>query len=141
MSRETTYKGILGDWEQLHQMLVENSAELPHLEASRVKLEGFLKQGLEIAAKQSMLRAEKQDASQRMKVLIVDGQRLANVLRVSVREHLGIRSEKLVAYGIPPFRGRKLSDESKKAKKGKQPEKPEQPASPPAEPASSDPAS
>jgi hypothetical protein len=141
MSRETTYKGILGDWEQLHQILVENSAELPHLEASRVKLEGFLKQGLEIAAKQSMLRAEKQDASQRMKVLIVDGQRLANVLRLSVREHLGIRSEKLVAFGVPPFRGRKPSDKSKKAKERKQTEKPEQPASTPAEPSPSDPAS
>jgi hypothetical protein len=108
MSRETTYKGILGDWEQLHQILVENSAELPHLEASRIKLEGFLKQGLEIAAKQSMLRAEKQDASQRMKGVISNGQRLVKVLRLSVREHLGIRSEKLVAFGVPPFRGRKL---------------------------------
>ena len=131
MNRETTYKGILGDWEQLHQILVENSAELPHLEASRVKLEGFLKQGLEIAAKQSMLRAEKQEASQRMKVLIVDGQRLANVLRVSVREHLGIRSEKLVAYGIQPFRGRKAKDE---------PKEPKQPAPSPAEPSPAEPA-
>ena len=108
MARETTYKGILGDWEQLHQILVENSAELPHLEASRIKLEGFLKQGLEIAAKQSMLRAEKQDSSQQMKGVILNGQRLVKVLRLAVREHYGIRSEKLVAFGIPPFRGRKL---------------------------------
>jgi hypothetical protein len=133
LNRETTYKGILGDWEQLHQILVENSAELPHLEASRLKLEELLKQGLEIAAKQSMLRAEKQDASQRMKALIVSGQRLTNVLRLSVREHLGIRSEKLVAYGMKPFRGRKPSEESKRPKP-----QPEQPASPPAQPASSE---
>ena len=133
MNRETTYKGILGDWEQLHKMLVENSADLPHLEASRLKLEEFLKQGLEIATKQAILRAEKQEASQRMKGLIIDGQRLANVLRLSVREHLGIRSEKLIAFGVKPFRGRKPSEESKKPK-------PEQPAAPPAQPASSEPA-
>jgi hypothetical protein len=135
LKRETTYKGILGDWEQLHQILVENGAELPHLEASRLKLEEMLKQGLELAAKQSMLRAEKQDASQRMKALIVNGQRLTNVLRLSVREHLGIRSEKLAASGMKPFRGRKPSEESKRPKP-----QPEQPVAPPAQPAPSEPA-
>ena len=134
MNRETTYKGILGDWEQLHQMLVENSAELPHLEASRLKLEEFLKQGLEIAAKQSKLRAEKQDASQRMKGVISNGQRLVKVLRLAVREHYGIRSEKLVAFGIPPFRGRKL-----KAKP--EPEGPETPPQNPPPPAPAEPKS
>ena len=133
MTRETTYKGILGDWEQLHQMMVENSAELPHLEGGRVKLEAMLKQGLEVAAKQSMLRAEKQEASQQMKEIILNGQRLANVLRLSVREHLGIRSEKLTAYGMKPFRGRKPKQEPQPAPSG-------QPAATPAQPGSSEPA-
>jgi hypothetical protein len=132
MNRETTYKGILGDWEQLNKMLSENSAELPHLEGSRLKMEEFLKQGLEVAAKQAMLRAEKQDASQRMRGIILNGQRLANVLRLAVREHYGIRSEKLVAYGVSPFRGRKPTDKSKQ---------PKQPASSPDQPAPSDPTS
>lgn len=134
MNKETTYKGILGDWEQLHQILVENSADLPHLEGSRIKLEGFLKQGLEVAAKQSMLRAEKQDASQRMKGIIRNGQRLANVLRLSVREHFGIQSEKLVAFGVPPFRGRKLKAKPAPEGPGTPPENPAPPA--PAEPKS-----
>jgi hypothetical protein len=133
LTRETTYKGILGDWEQLHQILVENSAELPHLEGSRAKLEVLLRRGLEVAAKQSMLRAEKQEASQQMKEIILSGRRLANVLRLSVREHLGIRSEKLVAYGITPFRGRKPKQEP-------QPEPSGQPAATPAKLDSSEPA-
>ena len=128
MARETTYKGILGDWEQLHQILVENSAELPHLEASRIKLEGFLKQGLEIAAKQAMLRAEKQDSSQQMKGVILNGQRLVKVLRLAVREHYGIRSEKLVAFGIPPFRGRKLKAKPDPEGPGTPTETPDPPA-------------
>jgi hypothetical protein len=126
MANETTYKGKLGDWEQLTTMLAENSTELPHLEASRLKLEEFLKQGLDIAAKQAMLRADKQDASQQMKALISNGQRLTKLLRLAVKEHYGIRSEKLTAYGMQPFRGRKA-----KAK----PEPTEPPAPPaPAEP-------
>ncbi len=131
MNRETTYKGILGDWEQLHQMLVENKADLPHLEGSRLKLEELLKQGLEIAAKQAMLRAEKQDASQRMKAVVADGQLLVTVLRKAVRQHFGVRSEKLIAYGIQPFRGRKAKTAS---------EEPKQPASKPAEQPAADPA-
>lgn len=122
MAKETTYKGMLGDWEQLITMLTDNTAELPHLEVSRRRLEEFLKQGLEIAAKQAMLRAEKQDASQQMKTVIAEGQRLTKVLRLSVKQHYGIRSEKLTAYGIQPFRGRKKA-------------KPEEPAETPAPPA------
>ena len=126
MAKETTYKGMLGDWDQLITMLAENSTELPHLEGSRLKLEELLKLGLDIAAKQAMLRADKQDASQQMKALISNGQRLTKLLRQAVKEHYGIRSEKLTAYGMQPFRGRKA-----KAK----PEPTEPPAPPaPAEP-------
>ena len=122
MAKETTYKGMLGDWEQLTTMLAANKEELPHLEGSRLKLEELLKQGLDIAAKQSMLRAEKQDASQQMKTVIGDGQRLTKVLRLAVRQHYGIRSEKLAAYGMSPFRGRKVKDK---------PEEPAEPSTPP----------
>lgn len=127
MNRETTYKGILGDWEQLNKMLSENSAELPHLEMSRLKLEELLRQGLEVAARQSALRAEKQEASRQIRGLIADGQRLVSVLRLAVKEHYGPRAEKLVAFGVQPFRGRKPKDK--------------QPTPPPAEPSPAEPAS
>ena len=38
---------------------------------------------------------------------MVEGERLANLLRVNLKQHYGIRSEKLSAFGLQPFRGRK----------------------------------
>jgi hypothetical protein len=37
MAREKTYKGVLGEWEQLNAMLAVNSANLPALEPSRLR--------------------------------------------------------------------------------------------------------
>jgi hypothetical protein len=39
--------------------------------------------------------------------VIAEGQRLVTVLRVSVRQHYGIDSEKLAEFGLQPFRGRR----------------------------------
>ena len=33
-------------------------------------------------------------------------ERMATVLRLAVKQHYGIRSEKLAEFGLPPFRGR-----------------------------------
>jgi hypothetical protein len=37
---------------------------------------------------------------------LVEGQRLATVLRLAIKEHYGIRSEKLAEFGLQPVRGR-----------------------------------
>lgn len=36
-----------------------------------------------------------------------DGQRLATLMRKAVQQHYGAGSEKLVQFGVQPFRGRK----------------------------------
>ena len=110
MSQETTYKGKLGDWEQLIQMVADHSAELAHLEGSRQKLEELLKQGQAYMARQAALRAEKQESSLQIKGVMSSGTRLATVIRRSLQQHYGVRAEKLAAFGMNPFRGRKAKD-------------------------------
>lgn len=110
MAQETTYKGKLGDWEQLIMMVADHSAELAHLEGSRQKLEELLKRGQSLAARQAALTAEKQEHSQQIKAVMSSGVRLATVIRRSLQQHYGIRAEKLAAFGLPPFRGRKSKD-------------------------------
>ena len=39
-------------------------------------------------------------------LLANDAQRLASGVRVMLKEHYGIRDEKLTAFGLQPFRGR-----------------------------------
>src|SRR5882757_1855236 len=108
MNRETTYKGKVEGWERLSERLTANAGELAHLETSRAKLEGLMTQARQVAAVQAAQTAAKQQASQAMKTVIAEGDRLANVLMVSIKEHYGPRSEKVAEFGAQPFRGRKV---------------------------------
>ncbi|MFP5286917.1 MAG: hypothetical protein ACLGI9_14345, partial [Thermoanaerobaculia bacterium] len=106
MSKETTYAGMLGDWERWTTALLAD-AGLAHLAVPRAELEALTVRGKELIQKQSELTAEKQDASKELRVLIVEGQRLATVLRFAVRQRYGIDSEQLAKFGLQPFRGRR----------------------------------
>ena len=108
MSRETTYAGMIGDWQRLLTTLEANSAEVPQLEPFRVKLVGMVNQALDVTKQQQAdLKASKQAASKQMRQIATDAQRLATAVRSLLKEHYGIRDEKLAAFGLQPFRGRK----------------------------------
>ena len=106
MANESTMKGRLGDLQRLTERLADNSEELSHLEWSRVRLEGMVAQAAAAAGQQAVATAAKQEASQQLRALVVEAERLATVLRYSVKQFYGIRSEKLSEFGLQPFRGR-----------------------------------
>ena len=97
--------GKLGDLRRLLAALEANAADLAHLEASRQKLEGFLTQAVQIDLEQSARTAAKQEATRQLELLLDEAERLSTVLRFSIKEHYGIRSEKLAEFGLQPFRG------------------------------------
>jgi hypothetical protein len=127
MSQETTYRGKLGDYQRLLASLTANEAELSHLQGLRERFEAVYGQASAAATRQDSLTAAKQETSQQIKALLTEGDRLAHLLRKSVQHHYGIRSEKVVEFGVQPFRGRK-------AKEKPAPETPP-PAASPTEPA------
>ena len=106
MSQETTYAGMLGSWQRWIAALVANGADLGHLEVPRTELESLAAQGQGLIQTQSQLTAAKQDASRELAEVMVEGQRLVTVLKLSVKHHYGIDSEKLAEFGLQPFRGR-----------------------------------
>jgi hypothetical protein len=122
MARETKYTGIVGDLQSLAVAMEANQGELPQMEPFRLKLAGILAQVLEVSQQQAVLKVSKQEMSKRLRRLLTEGQRLANVVRTAVKEHYGVREEKVAEFGVQPFRGRK----AKRA--------PEEPAPPPAGP-------
>lgn len=107
MARETTYAGKLGEWQRLVEPLVANGAELAHLQVSRDKLAALTAQAVALAREQAVYQASKQRVSQRLQSVFGDGDRLATLLRQAVKEHYGVRSEKLTEFGVQPFRGRR----------------------------------
>jgi hypothetical protein len=106
MQNETTYSGILGEWQRLLAAMSANTVDLNHLEASRTMFSDHLDQAQALIRRQAAQAAEKQQSSQDIRTMISDGQRLATMLRQGIRQYYGIRSEKLVEFGLSPFRGR-----------------------------------
>jgi hypothetical protein len=115
MRREHTYSGMLGDWRRLLESLDSNTSELAHLEVPRAQLTALLTQALATTQQQAVHTAAKQDLSRQLKAQLADGQRLASLLRATVRVHYGIRAEKLTQFGVQPFRGRRKASPAPEA--------------------------
>jgi hypothetical protein len=106
MTRETTNAGKLGKLQRLSTALTANSGDLQHLQGSITQLATLLTQAQEAAKQQAAFVAGKQDASKQLNTFVTEGERLATVLQLAVKQHYGIRSEKLAEFGLQPFRGR-----------------------------------
>lgn len=106
MAQETTVKGKMGRLQRLLARLSSNREELQHLEPSRVRFEAALAQIVEAADRQALHTAGKQEATQQLRTFLQEGERQATVLQLAVKQHYGIRSEKLADFGLKPFRGR-----------------------------------
>ena len=119
MPYETTNVAKLGALQQLATSIAANTSELPHLEKSCLQYVEMVGNLQEIAKQQAALVASKQEASKQFRTLLLECQRLASVLRAAIKQHYGIRSEKLAEYNLQPFRGRKPSE---KRRSKKQPE-------------------
>lgn len=105
--QQTRFSDYVTEWEHLLNTLAVNSADLPHLETSRAKLQGFLDEVRNLAMQQDLHASSKQAASQSLKATLANGKKLTTFLRTGLKEHYGNRSEKLVEFGIPPFRRKK----------------------------------
>ena len=107
MSKDRTYAGMLGSWQRWVAALLANGSDLIHLQVPREQLGTLVARGQELIQAQSQLTAAKQDASQELGVVMVEGQRLVTVLKLAVKQHYGIDSEKLAEFGLQPFRSRR----------------------------------
>jgi hypothetical protein len=84
--------------------LAANNAELPQMELTRVKLDTMLDQVRDLKAQQASLTAAKQEISRRLAELLSEGKKLLTFVDAGLRDHYGTRAEKLVEFGLQPFR-------------------------------------
>ena len=106
MAQETTYAGKLGGLTRLNTALAANASEIPHLAGPHSRLDEILKEAVEVAKQQAALTASKQEATRRLQTLLTEGDRVADGIRKFLKQHYGLRAEKLAEYGMQPFRGR-----------------------------------
>ena len=106
MPKSNSYAETVSGWEELLAALEQNSGDLTQLEIPRQRLQGILDQIKAFAAEQAALTASRQVATSRVEYLLVQGRKVATVLRTSVREHYGNRNQKIAEFGLQPLRPR-----------------------------------
>jgi hypothetical protein len=106
MSKSDRNANDLKEWEHTTAAIAVNAADLPQAEIPRVALEKLTEELRKLVLEQSLHRANKQQASQRMAVIHSEGAKLATVLRFIVKQHYGNRNDKLVELGVKPLRNR-----------------------------------
>lgn len=97
---------ILTEAERIVGAMQANSLDLGHLEGSRDKLQSQLELARELSRQQASFAASKQQVTSQLQVAMKSLEKLVIFLRHGVREHYGTRSEKLVDFGLTPYRGR-----------------------------------
>jgi hypothetical protein len=106
MPKSKSYAETVNGWEELLAALDTNSGDLPQLDLPRQRLQVILDQIRVFAAEQAVFTASRQQATERVYALLAQGRKLATVLRTTVREHYGNRSQKVVEFGLQPLRPR-----------------------------------
>ncbi|HSS52847.1 MAG TPA: hypothetical protein VLX28_28220 [Thermoanaerobaculia bacterium] len=106
MSESNTTARDLKEWEQATTSIAANAPELPQTDIPRAALEKLTDELRKLGVEQKLRQSQKQEASRRIAEIHIEGNRLATILRGLVKQHYGIRNEKLVELGVKPFRGR-----------------------------------
>jgi adenylosuccinate lyase len=106
MAKSNSYAETVNGWEELLTALEQNNGELSQLELPRQRLQSILDQIKGFAVEQSAMTASRQIATSRIEYQLVQGRKLATVLRTSVREHYGNRNQKVTEFGLQPLRTR-----------------------------------
>lgn len=105
-----TYDASFAEWRRILKPFANNkNGETPHLEGHVTRLLSVLSQVEEIEGRQKSLAAAKQEMSQQLKALVVEGRKIATFLKAGLREHYGRGGEKLTEHGLQPFRGNKTA--------------------------------
>jgi hypothetical protein len=86
--------------------LAANIEETPHLRTPSAKLDALLALLKELTAEQARLTAARQEVSKRIAEIMDEARLLMTFVDLGVKHHYGNRSEKLIEYGLQPFRSK-----------------------------------
>lgn len=84
-------------------------ADVPYLERPHVKLQGLIEEIRKLLTRRDFYQARKQEATRNARARMRQARLTATLLRKGLTEHYGQDNEKLAAFNIQPFRGRKKS--------------------------------
>jgi hypothetical protein len=121
------YMNRVAGWEMTTTGFDANAQDLLFMQSQRDELAQVQEAFMTLSTQQAVWTARKQEATKLMQEQFRRGEQLVDFLRTGLRQHYGKDSEKLVEFGLQPFRSRPRSPKAS-------PPLPEAPA--PSEPAS-----
>lgn len=106
MSRVPQYMHKVAGWEVTATGLAANQDQLQHLAGHRIQLQEQTVEFKELSTQFNALTTSKQEVCKEMQELFRRVEALMVYLRAAVRQHYGKDSEKLIEFGLQPYRGR-----------------------------------
>ena len=105
MAEERLYMNAVNGWDQMASSLTANNDQVAHLEVGVPKLQERSQRARSLYAQYAAMRAAKQAIWKELQQVLEEGEAEMRYLREGVKAHYGKRSEKLVEFGVQPFRG------------------------------------
>ncbi len=105
MAEERLYMNAVNGWDQMATAVAANNDQVAHLEVSLPKLRERSQRARSLYAQYAAMRAAKQEVWKELQQVLEEGEAEMRYLKEGVKAHYGKRSEKLVEFGVQPFRG------------------------------------
>ncbi len=106
MAQEWQYMNTVNGWDKLDVAVTANGEQLQELEVNLGGLRTRAQRARQLFAQQAALTAAKQEVTKELQQVISEGNALARFIREGLRAYLGKGSEKLIEFGVLPFRGK-----------------------------------
>ncbi|HET9226873.1 MAG TPA: hypothetical protein VFR31_09410 [Thermoanaerobaculia bacterium] len=93
-------------WDKVDTAVTSKREELPQLEINLPPLREKSQRVRELFARQAALTAARLEVTKELNQLIKEGNALVDFIKTGARAHYGKDSDRLIEFGIKPFRSR-----------------------------------
>ena len=105
MAETRLYMNMVNGWDKMDTAVSANKQQLSHLEILLPKLRDRSQRARSLYAKYAAMMAAKQEVWKELQQVLEEGTSAMRFLKEGVRYHYGKDNEKLVEFGVQPFRG------------------------------------
>ena len=105
MAEEAQYMNSVNGWEKMDTAIVANQQQVGHLVSSLGELRTMGQSARSLYAQHAALTAAKQQIWKELQEVIRNGNAILKFLREGVRAYYGKDNDKLIEFGVQPYRG------------------------------------
>lgn len=105
MADSRLYMNTVNGWDKMDTAVTANATQVPNLEINLEGLRQKSKRARELYAQHAAMTAAKQEVWKDLQEVLREGDAVMKFLKEGVKAHYGKDSDKLIEFGVQPFRG------------------------------------